>query len=104
MSCFHCSCGFAVDEAESFGDHLGWVFDRDDDMGTDGNRHAEIVGRNLARHLCACGFASPDAQEFNDHLLLIVIAPDAIGLDGNRHVPVDTSTALSWYVRRSIDE
>jgi hypothetical protein len=104
MSIFHCSCGFAADKAESFGDHLGWVFDRDDDIGTDGSPHAEIAGRKPSGHLCSCGFTSPSAQEFNDHLLIMVITPDAIGLDGDRHVPVDTSTPLSWYVKPNIHE
>jgi hypothetical protein len=104
MSRFHCSCGFAVDEAESFGDHLGWVFDRYDDIGTDGNNHAEISDSNISGHACACGFVCPDAHEFNDHLLIMVITSDAVGLDGDRHVPVDTATSLSWYVIRDIDE
>jgi hypothetical protein len=98
MSAFHCSCGFATDGAESFGDHLGLVFDRDDDMGTDGGRHAEISPRGLPGHLCVCGFASADAQEFNDHLLLIVMTTDGIGIDGERHVPVDTATPHRWHV------
>jgi hypothetical protein len=98
VSAFHCSCSFATDEAESFGDHLGLVFDRDDDIGTDGNRHAEIFHEGLPGHLCVCGYASADPQEFNDHLLVIVLTADGIGIDGERHVPVDTATPHRWHV------
>jgi hypothetical protein len=31
MSLFHCSCGHATDDPEDYADHLGWVFDPDDD-------------------------------------------------------------------------
>jgi hypothetical protein len=103
MSRFHCSCGFAIDDTEQFADHLGWVFDRDDDIGTDGKPHAEIARKGPSGHLCSCGYSCPDPQEFNDHLLLVVITPDAIGLDGDRHVPLDTATPHSWYVRRATE-
>jgi hypothetical protein len=103
MSQFHCSCGFAIDDAEGFADHLGWVFDRDDDIGTDGSRHAEIGQANQSGHLCACGFGAGDPAEFNDHLLLVVIPADGIGIDGDRHVPVDLATPHDWYARRPND-
>jgi hypothetical protein len=103
MSRFHCSCGFAVDDAESFADHLGWVFDPNDDIGTDGNAHAEISSSQPSGHLCVCGFAAPDTAEFNDHLLVVVIPSDAIGFDGDRHTPVDTATPIKCYVRRFVD-
>jgi hypothetical protein len=97
MSAFHCSCGFAIDDAEAFADHLGWVFDRDDDIGIDGHSHTEIKSPKASGHLCACGISADDAHEFNDHLLFVVIPLDGIGIDGNRHVPVDTATPHSWY-------
>jgi len=99
MSQFHCSCGFAIDDAEGLADHFGWVFDRDDDIGADGGRHAEISHASPPAHLCACGFTAVDAAEFNDHLLLVVIPSDGIGIDGNRHVPVDLGTPSHWYAR-----
>jgi hypothetical protein len=104
MSAFHCSCGFAIDDTEAFADHFGWVFDRDDDIGTDGNSHAEISHGNLPGHLCACGFTAADAAEFNDHLLLVVIPADGIGLDGDTHVPVGLSTPHHWYARRPTND
>jgi hypothetical protein len=42
MSRYHCTCGFAIDDPEALADHLGWVFDRDDDIGTDGTRHVLV--------------------------------------------------------------
>jgi hypothetical protein len=104
MSRFHCSCGFAIDDAESFGDHLGLVFDRYDDLGTDGSKHAELVHAGAPGYLCACGFATADRADFNDHLLIVVIPPDAIGIDGDKHIPVDTATPLHLYARRPTDE
>jgi hypothetical protein len=100
VSRFHCSCGHAIDDPESFADHLGWVFDRGDDIGTDGHPHAEITHTEPPAHLCACGHAAPDAADFNDHLLLMVIPPDGIGSDGARHVPVDPATPHHWYAHR----
>jgi hypothetical protein len=99
MNIFRCSCGFVIDEAEGFADHLGWVFDRDDDIGTDGNSHAEISHANPPAHLCVCGFANASTVDFNDHLLLVVIPPDGMGIDGDRHVLVDLATPHQWYVR-----
>jgi hypothetical protein len=104
MSIFHCSCGFAIDDPEAFADHLGWVFDRDDDIGTDGIPHAEIIRNNESSHLCVCGFSATDAVEFNDHLLLVVIPTDGIGIDGNRHVPEDMATPHHWYARRPAND
>jgi hypothetical protein len=97
VSALHCSCGYATDTANDFGDHLGFVFDPDDDIGTDGTAHAEIAHGGPPRHLCACGYGTQDTQDFNDHLLLAVLPPDAIGLDGARHVPVSTATPHHWY-------
>jgi hypothetical protein len=104
MSRFHCACGFAADDTESFADHLGLVFDPNHDIGNDGRTHAEIGSDGAARHLCACGFAAADAAEFNDHLLIVVMPPDAIGLDGERHAPVETATPVLFYVKRAIDQ
>jgi hypothetical protein len=101
MSGFHCSCGFAVDDADEFGDHLRIVFAPDDDTGTDGQVHAEVTGgyargtgrfpagSPLPRHVCRCGFAADDTAEFDDHLLLVFVPPDGIATDGDRHVAVN---------------
>jgi hypothetical protein len=104
MSRYHCSCGFAIDDPDALADHLGWVFDPDDDIGTDGHAHAEVAYAGLPAHLCACGHTTTDAAEFNDHLLLVVIPADGIGIDGNRHVLVDLATPRHWYVMRPADD
>jgi hypothetical protein len=104
MSGYHCSCGFAIDDPDALADHLGWVFDRDDDIGTDGSPHAEISHPALPSHLCACGYTTTDAAELNDHLLLAVIPADGIGIDGNRHVLVDLATPRYWYAMRPADD
>ena len=107
MSALHCSCGFACDSPDEFGDHTRLVFARDDDIGTDGQAHAELAGEHspsLLRHSCACGFQTDDTPEFDDHLLIVFIPADSIGNDGERHVPVDTATPIRWHVRRTIDE
>jgi hypothetical protein len=100
MSRFHCTCGFATDAPEGYADHLGWVFDRDDDAGTDGRPHAEVTHQGPPAHQCACGHAATDPAEFNDHLLFMVLPLDGIGADGHRHVPVDPATPLRWYAHR----
>jgi hypothetical protein len=104
VSSYHCACGFAIDDPEALADHLGWVFDPDNDIGTDGSPHAEVSHPGLPAHLRACGHSSADAAEFNDHLLLMVIPLDGIGIDGDRHVLVDLSTPRHWYAMRPVDD
>jgi hypothetical protein len=104
MSALHCLCGFATDDAEGFADHLGWIFDPNDDIGTDGSAHAEISHSSEPAHLCACGFATADTAEFSDHLLLVVIPADGIGIDGERHIPVDPATPDHWYARHPTND
>jgi hypothetical protein len=104
MSAFHCECGYATDDTRFFADHLGWVFDPYDDIGNDGNTHAEIIRENTPVHLCFCGFMAADATEFNDHLLIVMIPLDAIGLDGARHAPLDTTTPPNWYANHPVDQ
>lgn len=104
MSRYHCSCQFAADDADEFGDHIRLAFARDDDIGADGQLHADLAGGNdrtpgSPQHACACSFASDDTLEFDDHLLIAFVTPDSVGADGKRHVPVDTSTPDHWYVR-----
>ena len=107
MSLFHCSCGFASDDADEFGDHTRLAFARDDDIGTDGQAHADLAGNRapgMPKHRCACGFQTGDTPEFDDHLLMAFIPPDNIGNDGDKHVPVDTSTPIRWYVRKTTSD
>ena len=99
MSRFHCSCGFAIDRAEEFGDHMHQVFARDDDIGTDGRIHRELADAGPAKLVCACGFAATDTAEFDDHLLIVFITQDGIGADGGKHVPVDPATPDRWFVQ-----
>ena len=107
MSLFHCSCGFARDDADELGDHTRLAFARDDDIGADGQAHADLADErapSTPKHICACGFQTDDTPEFDDHLLIAFIPPDNIGSDGDKHVPADTATPIRWYVRKTVDE
>ena len=107
MSIFHCSCGFASDDADEFGDHARLVFARDDDIGTDGRVHVDLADPRVPgtpKHVCACGLRTDDTAEFDDHLLMTFIPPDNIGTDGDRHVPVDTAKPIRWYVKKASDD
>lgn len=105
VSAYHCSCGFAIDDAEEFGDHLREVFGRDDETGTDGRVHTEITPEGQRQPLvCACGYRTGSGPDFDDHILLATIPPDGIGCDGKKHVPVDTSTPVRWFVPDNSDE
>jgi hypothetical protein len=99
MSQFHCSCGFAIDLADEFADHMHQVFARDNDMGTDGRIHHELADEDSTRLACACGFATGDRADFDDHLLIVFITSDGIGNDGVKHVLIDPSTPDRWSVR-----
>jgi hypothetical protein len=104
VSIFHCSCGFAIDDADEFGDHIRLAFARDDDIGADGQVHVDLAEGATKRHECACGFTTDDTPEFDDHLLIVFVTPDGIDTDDQRHVPVNTSTPDRWYVRKSADD
>jgi hypothetical protein len=101
MSCFHCSCGFAIDDADAFGDHLRLVFTPDDDAGNDGRVHHELDdgGAPPGRHACACGFSAGGIAELDDHLLIVFIPSDDTGIDGQKHVVMDPSTPGGWLVQ-----
>lgn len=99
MSVYHCSCGFAIDDADELGDHLREVFGREDETGTDGRVHTEVTPEGQRQPLvCACGYHADGGREFDDHVLLAIVPPDSIGNDGEKHVPVDPSTPNRWYV------
>jgi hypothetical protein len=101
---FHCSCGFAIDDPNEYGDHLNMAFARHDDMGIDGRVHLELATTGASTRTCACGFATDDASEFDDHLLMVFVTPDGIGNDGERHVLVNPSTPDRWYPRETSNE
>jgi hypothetical protein len=101
MSQYHCSCGFANDDAAELGDHLLTVFTPEDDHGNDGREHAELVKTGETRlHwlVCLCGFSADETEEFDDHMLLVFTTLDGIGNDGKRHVVIDPSSASDHYV------
>jgi hypothetical protein len=104
VSAFHCQCGFAIDDADEFGDHFRAVFDRTDDIGTDGQVHHETSPGHQKPMVCACGFQAADTPEFDDHLLLVFTPSDNRGNDAERHVPVDTSTPVRLYPRDNGNE
>jgi hypothetical protein len=101
MSLYHCSCGFAIDDADQYGDHLNLAFARSDDIGTDGLIHFESTAGERA---CACGVSVADPSELNDHLLMAFVTPDGVGGDGEKHVPTDLSTPERWYLKNATDE
>jgi hypothetical protein len=73
------------------------VFIPADDIGTDGQAHAEMAadavpaagGHPGAPGLtCLCGFNAGEPAAFDDHLLAMFITPDRVGTDGTRHAEV----------------
>jgi transposase InsO family protein len=48
VSRYHCSCGFAIDDPDEFGDHYRLAFAPDDDIGTD-RRTLEFELRSLRK-------------------------------------------------------
>jgi hypothetical protein len=111
VSLFHCSCGFAIDDADELGDHFRGVFTPDDDTHASGRVHVELTddaarlaGFPAAGHVCSCGFAADDASEFDDHFLLVFTPPDHIGTDGSRHSLIDPATPARWHVARDEGE
>ena len=90
MELRQCSCGYAGQDTE-FAEHLGEVFIPADDVGTDGQAHAEMAAGGhpgvprVPGLTCLCGFFSEELAAFDDHLLAMFITPDHVGTDGVRH-------------------
>jgi hypothetical protein len=105
MELIQCSCRYAAEDA-GFAEHLGEVFIPADDIGTDGQAHAEMSpdhvraasGRRGARSLpgftCLCGFFTEELAAFDDHLLAMFITADHVGTDGIRHAEAGTVEPL----------
>jgi hypothetical protein len=79
---YQCACLFTVSDRDDFADHILEAFSPRDDIGTDGQVHAELVGR---RCLCACGFAAASLPGLDAHLLAMFATPSGVGLDGIEH-------------------
>jgi hypothetical protein len=96
MEALQCSCGYAGEE-DGFGDHLGEVFIPPDDVGTDGQVHAEMHpdcvpaapvdpgAPRLPGFTCFCGFFAEESSDFDEHLLAAFTTADRVGTDGTRH-------------------
>jgi hypothetical protein len=104
MSVFHCSCGFAIDNPDEFGDHLHQVFARDDNIGMDGHAHVEVSDGHAQKHECTCGFAASGASELDDHLRIAFITLDGLGTDGKNHVPWTLQRVTVGTSGKGIDE
>jgi hypothetical protein len=105
MELLQCSCGYA-DEEDGFGDHLGEAFIPTDDVGTDGQVHAEMPpdcvpatgahldAPRLPGFTCLCGFFTEESSDFDEHLLAVFITADRVGTDGTRHAQAGRAELL----------
>lgn len=82
MSVYQCACLFTVNDAEEFEDHLLEAFSPMDDIGTDGQVHAEFADHKLT---CMCGFAAAELSDFDAHLLAVFTTANGVGVDGVKH-------------------
>jgi hypothetical protein len=79
---YQCACLFTASDRDDLTDHILEAFSPADDIGTDGQVHAELAGRQRA---CACGFAAASLPGLDAHLLAMFATPDGVGLDGIKH-------------------
>jgi hypothetical protein len=79
---YQCACRFTASNRDELADHILEAFSPADDIGTDGQVHAELAGRQRA---CACGFAAASPPGLDAHLLAMFATPDGVGLDGSKH-------------------
>jgi hypothetical protein len=105
MELLQCSCGYAGEE-DGFGDHLGEVFIPPDDVGTDGQAHAELHpdcvlaagahpdGPRLPGLTCLCGYFAEEPSAFDEHLLTMFVTVDQVGPDGTRHAEAGRAELL----------
>jgi hypothetical protein len=82
MSVYQCACLFTVNDADEFEDHLLEAFSPMNDIGTDGQVHAEFAVPKLT---CVCGFAAGELSDFDAHLLAVFATVNGVGVDGVKH-------------------
>ena len=89
-----CSCGYKADSPEDLTVHYGEMFIPADDVGPDGQVHAEAARDKgtpaPATLACRCGFTT-SIQSFDQHLIDVFTPTDRIGLDGERHAPAESA-------------
>jgi hypothetical protein len=87
-----CACGYQALTGKELTDHLAEMFTPGDDIGGDGQRHAEISrqGGDGTLWECLCGAAALSAEALDSHLLAAFTPPDGAGLDGQVHGPAPT--------------
>jgi hypothetical protein len=79
---YQCACLFTTSDRDTFTDHVLEVFNPGDDIGTDGQVHAELADHE---RLCICGFTADSWPGLDAHLLAMFITPNGVGLDGVKH-------------------
>ena len=82
MSVYQCACLFTVNDADEFEDHLLEAFSSMNDIGTDGQVHAEFADPKLT---CMCGFAAAESSGFDAHLLAVFTTVNGVGVDSVTH-------------------
>ena len=82
MRIYQCACLFTVNDADEFEDHLLEAFSPKNDIGTDGQVHAEFA---IPKLTCVCGFAADEVSDFDAHLLAVFATVNGVGVDGIKH-------------------
>ena len=93
MTQHQCTCGYEAEGLDDLTVHFGEMFIPADDVGLDGQVHAEAARDKTstgptppATLTCRCGVTT--SFESFDQLLTDVFTPaDRVGLDGQRHAP-----------------
>ena len=87
-----CRCGFVAESPSDLTDHLFEAFlpaddSATDDIGTDGQAHAERFdpGADGSLWECLCGFTTIEMPAFDAHLLGVFTPANGIGRDGRPH-------------------
>ena len=92
MTQHHCTCGYQSESPEDLTVHFGEMFIPADDVGPDGQVHAEAArdkGTPVPATLtCRCGFTA-STDTFDQHLTDVFTPADGIGLDGRKHAPAE---------------
>jgi hypothetical protein len=94
MTQHRCTCGYEAESPEDLTVHFGEMFTPADDVGPDGQVHAEAArdkrstsGTQAPATLtCRCGLTT-SFDGFDQHLTDVFTPADRIGLDGKKHQP-----------------
>lgn len=94
MTQHRCTCGYEAENPEDLIVHFGEMFIPADDLGPDGQVHAEAARDKgspaPATLTCRCGYTA-SIEGFDQHLIDVFTPASRVGLDDQRHASAESA-------------